>query len=374
MRSSDGLRGVGACALAMLLAAMLGACASSRSDGATATPDEPVRQDDVELELVGVDLVSVLIQLPALSPFFTTLQFSPPPTAFGEVLERTLRDSGYGMQRVSDDQGQHYVSYLHTLDTNARGRQIATYAVRVAGIEVERDYRRESVGGRGTTRLVPVSAIRVVGTTPTPVVVNDDLYRRRVDPGEDFVSGVLFLDEHGSSLARQERLVRASESAARESGERVNVERFLVLARANLFHADRLRAVEDEHEGERRPLWQVTLRFDEPDSLHLGSGNKRALARLRQRFDADSDRFSITGCSHGKSLLWDGTESQSLARSQRVKEELLLGGVPSRLLREEGCFDTRYGESLPPNAVSVTLERYPGANLRAGRQTSGSTG
>ena len=54
---------------------------------------------------MAVDLVSVMMQLPALSPFSTTLQLSPPPSAFGETLERTLRDSGYGLQRVSDDQG-----------------------------------------------------------------------------------------------------------------------------------------------------------------------------------------------------------------------------------------------------------------------------
>ena len=366
------VRSVARCAGALVLAVALAGCAAhgtAREGGVELGPDA-----GTELELVAVDLVSVMMQLPTLSPFSTTLQFSPPPSAFGETLERTLRDSGYGVQRVSDDQGRHYVSYHHRLGTAPSGTTIATYRLRVAGIEVERDYRRARRGDERRARFVPASAVRVIGTVPTPVVVNDDLYRGRADAGEGFLSGVLFLDADGVTLARRERIVRAGESAARASGERIGTERFLVLARANLFHADRLHATPDEHEGERRPMWQVTLHFDGAESLHLGSGNKRALARLRARFDAGADRLSITGCSHGKSLLWDGTESQSLARSQRVKEELLLGGVPGRLLREEGCFGTRYGDVLSPNAVLVTLERYPGAQLRAGRQTSGSSG
>ena len=363
------VRSIARCAGALALLAALTGCAapgSTREGGVELGPDA-----GTELELVAVDLVSVMMQLPALSPFSTTLQLSPPPSAFGETLERTLRDSGYGLQRVSDDQGRHYMSYRHRLGAAPDGMTVATYRLRVAGIEIERDYRRERGGG---ARFVPASAVRVIGTLPTPVVVNDDLYRARADAGEGFLSGVLFLDADGDTLARRERIARAGEGAARASGERVGTGRFLVLARANLFHADRLHAIPDEHEGERRPLWQVTLRFDGADSLHLGRGNKRALARLRARFDSGADRLSITGCSHGKSLLWDGTESQSLARSQRVKEELLLGGIPGRLLREEGCFGTRYGDALPPNAVLVTLERYPGAQLRAGRQTSGSRG
>ena len=322
---------------------------------------------DGDVALVATDLVSVMMQLPALSPFSSTLQLSPPPSPFGRALGDALGNGGYGIQRVSADQGRRYVSYRE-VNGAGEGGTWRTYTVRVSGIEIERDYTDEE------GRLVPTSPVRVLGAVPTPVVVNDDLHRDRVAPGKVFASGVVFRDADGLVLERRARQVRAGTREARASGERVNTERFLVLARANLFHGDRLRAVEDEHEGKRRAMWQVTLRFPSAESLHLGAGNKRALARLRERFDEGADRLSISGCSHGKSLLWDGTESQALARSQRVKEELLLAGVPSGLLREEGCFDTRYGAALPPNAVIVTLERYPGARLRAGRETIGSAG
>ena len=76
-------------------------------------------------------------------------------------------------------------------------------------------------------------------------------------------------------------------------------------------------------------------------------------------FDPATDRFSLTGCSHGKSLLWDGTESMALARSQRVKEELIIAGIASERVYEESCFATRYAERLPRDAVIVTLERRP---------------
>ena len=195
----------------------------------------------------------------------------------------------------------------------------------------------------------------MLGAPPVRGVVNDDVYRQR--GGEaTFPSGVVFLGAGGEVLARREREVRVTEGSARAAGERVEAERFLVLARANLFLTDRL-LEEPEPPGTRAPILQVGLRFPEPESLRLGEANKRALSRLRDAFRSASDRFSLIGCSHGKSLLWDGTESDALARSQRVKEELVLGGVPSSHVREEGCFETRYGADLPRDAVLVTLER-----------------
>lgn len=352
---------------ALTLWLTLGACtvlSSSEEDGSSAEEANARKPLAGEEALVAVDLVSVLMQLPALSPFATTVQFSPARSSFGEALVDAFASGGYGIQNVSDDQGLRYVSYRRVETESPRGPE-TSYAVRVAAIEVERRYARR--GGR----LVPVSAVRVVGTAPGPAVVNDDLFRQRVDADTTiFPSGVVFLDAHGEVIERRDRVVRVGQAQARASGERVNAERFLVLARANLFHADRLHRAPDARSGPGRAMWQVTLRFEDPKSLLLGEGNKRALARLRERFDPASDRFSISGCSHGKSLLWDGTESDALARSQRVKEELLLAGVPGSLLREEGCFNTRYGAALPPNSVIVTVERYPGVNARIDRMTT----
>lgn len=327
-----------------LLLLALGGCAG----GAVPQPpavDDPAEDDET---LVATDLVSALMQLPDASPFATTVQVSPPPTRFGEALVAALRGGGFGIQRVSEDQGRNYLGYRVTR-TETEARPVITYALSVGAIDVERDYKRDG------ELLFPDSAVRVRGVAPARVVVNDDVYRQR--GGETvFPSGVVFLDASGRAVERREREVRVSAGHARAAGERVNAERFLVLARANLFLADRLKQSRRPPTA-LEPFRQTALRFGDGDSLRLGEANKRALARLVTMYDPSTDRFSLTGCSHGKSLLWDGTESMALARSQRVKEELIIAGVASERVYEESCFATRYAERLPPNAVIVTLER-----------------
>lgn len=322
--------------------------AGNGAPAAAAFGSRPVASTDVAL--VATDLVSALMQTRELSPWSTTVQLGPTRGAFGAALLEAFRDGGYGVQRVSVDQGQRFVAHESEHVESEAGAAIR-YALAVGGLRVERDYRL--VDGK----LFPASVLRFEGATPTRLIVNDDVYRQR--GGETvFPSGVVFLGADGEELERREREVRVTAESARAAGERVGTERFLVQARAALFLGDRLDGPDGAlDERELVPIKQLVLRFPEPGSLELGAANKRALARLRRYFDASGDRFSLTGCSHGRSLLWDGTESDSLARSQRVKEELMLAGVPSSRVREEGCFATRYADRLPPQAVIVTLER-----------------
>ena len=337
----------------LLLAAalLLGGCASSgteRLDAAIIGAAADAGDEESPERLAATDLVSTLMQLPPLSPFSTTLQLSAPATPFAAALAATLRAAGYGIQRVSTDQGQRHVAAAHER-RRVDGRTLSTYSLRVGPVRLARDY----VVADGA--FAPAGAVRIEGVEPVRVIVNDDVHRQR--GGElTFVSGVVFVAADGTVLERREREVQVREASARAAGERVGAERFLVLARANLFLADRL-ASSAAPDGVFEPLLQIALRFRERGSLRLGDGNKRALARLRAAFDPATDRFVVSGCSHGRSLLWDGTESEALARSQRVKEELVIGGVPSARVREEGCFSTRYGDELPRDTVVATLER-----------------
>ena len=346
-RGAAALVGLGAVALAGC-GALFGEARGTGLRIASPEASGAVLAGDAFERLVATDLVAVMMQLPNRSPFATTVQLATPRSSFGTALGETLRSGGYGVQRVSGDKGQHHVRYGAVLAEDERG-PLTTYALAVGDVSLERDYREA-----GGTR-VPASAVRVLGAPPSRVVVNDDVHRRR-GVAATFPSGVVFLGPDGRVIERREREVRLSGASARAAGERVETERFLVLARARLFLGDRL-AAEPEPVGTRVPIRQVRLRFADAGSLRLGEPNKRALARLRGVYRAASDRFSVTGCSHGRSLLWDGSESDALARSQRVKEELVLGGVASGRVREEGCFATRYGDELERDTVVVTLER-----------------
>jgi|GEM_PF-872142 len=352
------------CSLLAVVALLLvsSGCALREATRADAERNAFSTIKDTDEAIVAVDLVSAMMQLPPLSPFGSTLQVSEPYSAFGHALLAAIDESGYGVQRVTQDQGLQYVTYGKSQAVGVDEPRVS-YFVRVAGISVERQYQR-----RGQ-QLVPVSPIRIVGAEPVPLIVNDDPHRMRVGGGTSFPSGVVFLDDEGEVIERNDRLLRASDGDSRALGRNVSAQRFIVLARAALFQGDRINRQPDRYEGKREPVWQVTLEFDSPTSLRLGDNNKRALARLRARMDTVTDRLSISGCSHGKSLLWDGTESDALARSQRVKEELLLNGVPTSDVREEGCFNSRYGGKLDPNSVNVTLERFPGDDVRADQST-----
>ena len=83
----------------------------------------------------------------------------------------------------------------------------------------------------------------------------------------------------------------------------------------------------------------------------LGQGNRNGLEALVEYFDADRDRLSILSCAP------DRTRSDSsIARSARIKSELLTLGVPGAQVQELGCPDgTR--RSLARKGIRVTLER-----------------
>lgn len=345
-----------------VLILLAGGCALGENVRTNAGRDAFSVIEDTDEAVVAVDLVAAMMQLPALSPFGSTLQFSDPCSVFGHALLVAIEEGGYGVQRVTEDQGLRYVTYGKSQVVGVDDAQIA-YFVRVGKINVERRYRR-----RGA-QLVPVSPIRVVGTEPVPLIVNDDPHRMRVGGGVTFPSGVVFMDEQGEVIERRDELVQASDGDSRRLGQSVSAQRSIVLARAALFQGDRIHREPDRYEGRRVPVWQVTLEFDTATSLRLGDSNKRALARLLARMETATDRLSISGCSHGKSLLWDGTESDALARSQRVKEELLLTGLSTSDVREEGCFNSLYGGKLAPNSVNVTLERFPGNDEVAEKST-----
>ena len=251
---------------------------------------------------------------------------------------------------------------------------VATYRLRVAGIEIERDYRRER-GGGGAVRTGERGA-RDRHAAHAGGGERRSLPRARRRRGGFSVRRALPRRRRGHA--------RPAASAARARRRRGGAGEWGAGSAPGVFSCWRAPTFLPCRSAARDP-GRARGRASSAVAGHAALRRRRlaaprpAATSRRSRgsgpgFDSGADRLSITGCSHGKSLLWDGTESQSLARSQRVKEELLLGGIPGRLLREEGCFGTRYGDALPPNAVLVTLERYPGAQLRAGRQTSGSRG
>ena len=93
------------------------------------------------------------------------------------------------------------------------------------------------------------------------------------------------------------------------------------------------------------------------DSLTLGDDNKRLIREALERFDPNSDMFSIVGCSLGPTRLENGNQALALGRANRVKEELLFAGVPNERILDEGCWAGEATTKFPSRGVVLTHRR-----------------
>lgn len=326
--------------------------------GCTTTTTETVElqlTDDVSLDdnapeaLIATDLVSVLMQLPGFSPWATTLSLSAPNNLFGSNILNVLRLSGYGIQRVSADQGTKYVSYSKSkIVSNANAT--TNYSISIGRLTVSREYDIVE------DQIYPTSLISIIGAEPKDITLNESMYRQR--GGNHIIpSGVVFKSPDGRTLDVKQSNIVVKNAAKKNLDEQFSQQRFLVLARSRLFLESKLTSVVDVRKWV--PVRQVLLVFPSSDSSFLGSQNKSAIKKLLQFYDADSTGFGITGCKRHKSLLWDGTEGDALDRQLRVRNELLVAGVDIARVRENGCFANEYDSKLTKNSVLITMRERP---------------
>ena len=310
--------------------------------GATAVGSAPSQST---LGVIATDLVSSLVQLSELSPFSTTIQVNRPVSDFGQELVNALRYSGYGVQIVADDQGLNYLNYFSSFSEEDDGTYY-TFKVLVRDISISRSFIEND------DAFIPNSPVKIKGVVAQRIIVNDDIYRQSIGDAE-FPSGVTFTDPNGRLIYHDPRVVVSTSAMKRNAGDQIKTEMVLIHARANVFTKSR---ISEKKSHDYEPFKQVSLRF-KPKSLDLGLKNKSAIGQLLESFDASTDRLSITACSFGNSLIWDGTESISLERGLRVRQELLTSNISIDNTRDESCFSTKYGDQLPRRTVILTLER-----------------
>ena len=309
----------------------------------------PASGTESETRTVAVELVSVLGQLPGLDPFSTTAQVSPIQSEFGDSVVDALQDVGYGVQRVSTDQGTTHVSYRMTQSIE-NSRTVTEFEVGLRGVRVARNYAKSS------NRWAPTSAIRVYGAEPVRVLVNDDLHPHSAEARRQ-ITGVVFHDAQGNILESRDFTVLVGGGGNSDSGaiDSSTVQRSLSLGQASVFGRQRAYAIEDQRNF--KTVAEVVLHFPSDNPSTLGARNKRAIAALLQRHENNTDRFVIQGCSQGATLMWDGTESLSMERQQRVNKELLVSGVSPEAIVEEGCLRRSSDTQLLKQSVRLQLAR-----------------
>ena len=301
---------------------------------------------------VAADLVSALVQVDGYSPHDTTVQINRPTSGFGASLVAALEAAGYGLQLVSADQGSNYLSYSAASEETETGRQIS----------LELRLRKVAIGRRVTIvggRYVPVAPLEIRGVAPQPVALNGSIYLDRPDRPLSYPSGVRFVegtrDTRGSAVLA-EALHRYSywPTGAGRTGaaddEALDPLRFVPQAAARLYDSGD-RAFSTRPAADFRIRQSVALRFPTSSDAMLGAANRGALERLVRLFVPSADRVSVASCSPS------GTRTDSsVARSGRVKAELLTLGVPGDQVVEIGCPAANRRSTAAPE-LDVTLER-----------------
>ena len=275
--------------------------------------------------------------------FYVTLQVTQPQTAFGSLMVRALEDAGYGLQRVSADQGLHYVQYSNRFAETDAG-PITDFVLRVGDVSLGREY---TVNDNG---IFPSSLMRIDGAErPDLIVLNDSIFKEQGGAGEIFISGVAsgrelsgvreFSAQEYDRTPLEERTARSTQllSARRSAIARV-------VSQSELQNMIRLR--------------RTVLIFDNPETRLMGAGNKQAVRLLVREYQS-GDIYQVAACSDV-----DGRNDESILRGIRVIEEFLSYDIPVESVVKAPCrrASFRHSTDNSPVAVEVVHHRDPAAS------------
>ena len=112
----------------------------------------------VEAKLIAVEVVGIFTLLPQHDPMSTTIQISPSTNALGGSLEGEFVKAGYGIQRVTGDQGGNYMQYSVAWEETDHAYRISV-EVGIGRMSVKREYSATAT----TDKYIPTSDYVVSG-------------------------------------------------------------------------------------------------------------------------------------------------------------------------------------------------------------------
>jgi len=323
----------------LLLAGCATPIGTAGSSSATTSSQITTRSllSDRHQELVITDIVSAMVQINELSPFNTTLQYSPTQNEFGEKMVEALDTAGYGLQQVSQDQGANYIGYSNSLADKEIGR-VREIEVNVGGISIQREYQVDG------SFVVPASIMYINGSQSfSNIILNDNIFLQQ-GGNIVFETGVELETLSSEVITTDVKAVRGDGGSAGS----VRQQDSIITAKNNIFNKDQGSIDRELY----KPLRRVELSFED-FTVKLGRGNKRAVGQLIDGFKASTDIIAIASCV-GSS----GTELQARERASRVKEEFLLQGLSGNTIVDIGCDISEYiNREVKSRTVVVTQRR-----------------
>ena len=308
------------------------------SDVVAQTPLEELRA----LQLISTNLVSALVQIPEMRVGSTTLQVSKPRTAFGNTLVRALEEAGFGIQRVSADQGLNYVTYGKRFSETETG-PVTDYSISVGEIEVRREYNLTDGS------VFPSSVMLVSGSNSiVDIQLDDEIFTEQGGVGDSFISGVGSESIDGPST--DIRTVTVNDYDTTPLEKRTTQVGVLDRARQRVYQED----------SKSKPvnlvgfdqLRRTVLIFNDQTSRVMGRGNKQAIRLMVREFRA-GDVYSVTACTDV-----DGRNEQAQTRAIRVEEEFVSHGINASAVQIEPCIRASYRHSSDNSPVAVSVVQY----------------
>jgi len=327
-------------AAVVVIASLATGCASlTPSDGAAT--DVPTSDSMLE------DVLSVMPQL--LQPRTNSIQFGPDAGALDVIAARNLAEAGYGIQRVSADQGTNFF----TVEKNDNDNGVTRLRVSIGELEVTRIYALED------GEILPAGPFELAGT------------RARIDPTKSKLGSSVSTDAIVSSVEYtavapinggiptisllSADVISGVVNTATSGGPGKTSVNSAKLEVKNRFY---------DTEGTFASLINNRTRVTREviifpnDSMRLGTEGKRRIQQLLAVFKESDDLINVIGCSNGTTKLAIGNEGLALGRANRITQELLTLGVPNRNILDDACWsEESAGERFPSRGVVIDLMR-----------------
>ncbi|MBX2825569.1 MAG: hypothetical protein KTR33_12620 [Gammaproteobacteria bacterium] len=334
-----------------LLAGLLSGCATLSpnrlSDG------ERITDSSAEQQVVS-DLLFVMGQL--LPPRNNTIQYQSADTSLSRAVTSGFRERGYGLQKVSADQGANFLNHEVTALAEADGGRQYRYTLGVGALSVERHY--VDLGAQ----IYPASPMVVRGAnsaSASDVTLDLELFQIE-DKDLSYLFRIEFRERDIPAIPVPSITLITNELVADIASSTVNTPDAVGLNSANREIKNLYFTNESNFSSATRGY--RTIRRDvvifDNDSMRLGETGKRKVRTISRQFEPDTDFIQLLGCSNGYTDLEIGNEGLALGRSRRVVEEFLSLGVDKSSLLDEGCWapDNLDGR-FPRRGVVIELKR-----------------
>ena len=359
-------------------------------------------------ELVARDVVSVLAQINELSPGSTVLGTSSDswrPGDFADALEYEFASVGYAIRSVGTGPGTLLMGYSVADNSvpvpDGQEGLSQTVTVTAGDIAVRRSYLITTAGevsplGQMQIRGVDASTLTLQGdifSDPAPNSVPADGPRSQdpiQDTPEEITRPAEQIVQSTPSAVPVEELSNSPSDSALQPDTRSNQvlpataqapkqTTFLDLVAPSVPVTKAATPVLDTQQTRQTQnvmdlqqsnfedlfadmgiVGEKVLTFAN-DSTRMGDSNKVRLRELVKDFNAESDVFSVVGCSLGQTNYSGGQEGLARGRATRVRDELLYAGIPDDNIVEEGCWaEEAFDLRMPRRGVVITLKRRVG--------------